>query len=115
MNTAGRAALPGWGAAVIILVLLSACTTTGSGSGTLGPAGTPVAFSWISQDGGYSGTMTAAIVGDGVYRGPYLQMTSTAQVQSFEPFWRGWRQGWSDWGFPYSSFITVYSVKAVAN
>jgi hypothetical protein len=110
---AGMAAVAG--AALTML----ACTTMGSGSGSLSPGNTPVAFTWTSKDGGNTGTMSATLGKGAPFNGPFLQVTSTARNDAYEPMWRGWRRGWSDWGywgpFPDGAFSTLYSGKVVAN
>lgn len=112
----GAAALA---AAILTASLLGACTSMGAGSGSLRPGGTPVSFSWVSQDGGTTGTMTATTTTDGDFSGPFVQVTSTVRTEALEPMWRGWRRGWGDW--PYygayggAAFATIYSGKVVAN
>ena len=105
-------------AAGVALTLL-ACTTIGSGSGSLSPGNTPVAFAWTSKDGGNTGSMSATLGNGAPFNGPFLQVTSTVRTDAFEPMWRGWRRGWGDWGYwgsyPYSEFATRYSGKVVAN
>ena len=98
-------------------MVLGACTTMGTGSGTLGADNKPVSFSWKSTDGGTSGTMTATLAGGQIYSGPYLEVTSTARTDDFAPMWSGWNYGWPDWtwGSPISSFQTVYSGRVMAN
>jgi len=105
---------------------LLACTSMGTGSGTIEPGDRPMTFSWRSTDGGISGTMSAAIgvipTGDAnadAFSGPFLQVTSSVRTDSFEPMWHGWQRGWNDWGYwgtyPESSFSTHYSGKVIAN
>jgi len=66
-------------------IALSACTTMGSGSGSVSPGGEAVKFSWKSTDGGVSGTMSAALKDGQTFSGPYLQVTSTTRSQDFDP------------------------------
>ena len=105
---------------------LLACTSMGTGTGTLEPGNAPVSFSWTSKDSGISGTMSA-VIGTGtpaesnarVFSGPFLQVTSSSRTESFEPMWHGWRRGWNDWGYwgmyPETAFTTHYSGKVIAN
>src|SRR5438445_13862649 len=79
-------------------IALSACTTMGSGSGSVSPGGEAVKFSWKSTDGGISGTMSAALKDGQTFSGPYLQVTSTTRSQDFDPLWTGWEYGWGAWG-----------------
>jgi hypothetical protein len=105
---------------------LPACTSLGTGSGTVEPGDAPVIFSWTSKDAGNSGTLSAVIGATGAsgpagvaFSGPFLQVTSSARAETFEPMWRGWRRGWNDWGYwgmyPAEAFTTHYSGKVVAN
>jgi hypothetical protein len=97
---------------------LSACTTMGTGSGSVSPGGEAVSFSWKSTDGGVSGTMSAALKDGQTFSGPYLQVTSTTQSQAFDPLWTGWEPGWSSWGwgaFPDFASTTHYSGRVMAN
>jgi hypothetical protein len=94
---------------------LGACTTMGTGSGSETPDNSPVSFDWKSKDGGTTGTMSATLADGRSFAGPYLQVTSEARSEDFDPMWRGWRRGWSDWDFPYDGFTTYYSGKAMAN
>lgn len=107
-------------AALCVGLALGACTTMGTGTGTLGAGNKPVNFAWKSSDGGTSGTMTATLSDGSVFTGPYLQVTSTARNDDFAPMWSGWNYGWPDWqwagaGMPISSFQTVYSGRVMAN
>lgn len=111
------------------LIPMLACTTVGTGSGRLEPSDAPVTFAWTSTDGGTTGTMTATIgktgqsgAAGGEFTGPFLQVTSSIRMDSFEPMWNGWGRGWNDWGywgywgrFPETAFTTQYTGKVVAN
>jgi hypothetical protein len=102
-------------AALCIGLTLGACTTLGTGTGTTeAPGNAPVSFSWISKDGGVTGTMTAS-VGGSTFTGPYLEITSTSQSSAFYPMWIGWRRGWNDWDWNLDGSTTNYSGKAAAN
>ena len=97
-------------------ILLSACTTMGTGSGSLGNE--PVGLSWTSTDGGTTGTMSATLPDGKTYSGPYLQVTQDARTEDFAPLWTGWGYGWGDWDwgpYPNTEFTTVYSNRVMAN
>jgi hypothetical protein len=99
-------------------IALSACTTMGTGTGSVTPGDAPVKFSWESTDGGSSGTMSATLAGGKAFSGPYLQITREARSVDFDPLWNGWDNGWPDWGFgafPQDAFTTVYSDRVMAN
>jgi hypothetical protein len=97
-------------------ILLGACTTMGTGSGSLGDK--PVSFSWKSTDGGTTGTMSAILPDGKTFSGPYLQVTKEARTEDFAPMWVGWGYGWRDspWG-PYqdTELTTVFSDRVMAN
>ena len=103
-------------------VALGACTTMGTGSGSVESDNKPVSFAWKSKDAGTTGTMTATLADGSVFSGPYLQVTSDARSDDFAPLWNGWNYGWADWTWgrsmplePLTSFTTVYSGRVVAN
>ena len=108
------------------VLALGACATSGMGGGELvrkGEGDQPVLFSWKSDDGGMSGTMTARLP-DATYRGRFFQITRQTERRSIEPLWNGWPEGWYDWHYwgpdayePYAvtQFITRYTGKVVAN
>ena len=114
-----------YAALLTILATLWACTTTGVGDGQLSGLGTeeaPVAFSWISKDGGITGTMTAAMP-DAAYTGRFFQITQQTRSETLEPLWSHWHNGWYDWPYwggpfmapyPTTRFVTHYSGKVVA-
>jgi hypothetical protein len=97
---------------------LDACTTMGTGTGSVDPGNGPAAFSWKSTDGGISGTMSATLDRAQTFSGPYQQVTSDARTDGFAPMWAGWDYGWNDWqawSFPEPAFTTVYSGRVLAN
>jgi hypothetical protein len=106
-----------WFAAGCAAIVLMACTATGTGSGTIDPGNAPVSFSWQSDDGGSTGTMSARLPDGRTFTGPFLQVKATARLDDLDPFWRGWRRTWDDWpwGPPGPDFITVYSGRVIAN
>jgi hypothetical protein len=103
-------------------IALSACTSLGTGSGSVSPGGAPVTFAWKSTNGGTSGTMSAALAGGQTFLGPYLQITKEVRNEDFSPLWPGWSYGWNDWsgwgpfggGFE-PAFVTEYSGRVMAN
>jgi hypothetical protein len=117
-----KQAAPRGGALCALLcgaVALGACTTMGSGTGSVSPGGAPVSFAWKSTDGGTTGTMSATL-GDGKsFSGPYLEITRDVRNEDFDPMWTGWDFGWNDWGawgpFPQAGYSTIYSGRVVAN
>ena len=75
------------GAALTALVCagigVSACTTMGTGTGSVDPGNEPAAFSWKSTDGGISGTMSATLDRAQTFSGPYQQVTSDVGTDGF--------------------------------
>ena len=107
-------------AAGCVMAALGGCTTLGTGSGSTRANGAPVAFSWISKDGGTTGMMTATLPDGAAYNGPFVQITSATRVDMLDPMWYGWSPGWPGWRywggpFPVTAFATRYSGKVVAN
>jgi hypothetical protein len=96
------------------LIALSACTTMGAGTGSVSPGDAPVKFSWKSTDGGTSGTMSATLADGQTFSGPYLEGTSQARTQNWDPFWAEWQRGIDDWDpFPFAT-TTLYSGRVMA-
>jgi len=106
-----------------VLLMLGACTVTGSGRGELaGAVPEPVRFGWVSSDGGMSGTMTATLA-ERSFVGRFFQITQQTRAESLTPLWQHWHHGWSDWPdgispwpyhFPEVQFITHYSGRVLA-
>jgi hypothetical protein len=96
-------------------IALGGCTTMGTGSGSVSPGGAPVRFAWKSTDGGTSGTMSATLADGEAFSGPYLQITSVARSDDFDPMWMGWQPGWDDWAGWGPYFSTLYSNRVIAN
>ena len=97
-------------------ILLSACTTMGTGSGSLGDK--PVSFSWRSPDGGTTGTISATLPDGKTFSGPYLQVTEEARTEDFRPMWVGWRHRWRDWtwgSYSDTELTTFYTNNVLAN
>ena len=106
-------------AALCCAIPLTACTTTGTGTGSVSPGGAPVAFAWKSTDGGITGTMLATLASGDTFSGPYLQITKQVRSDDFGPIWTGWDPYWNSWGgwepFPEFGFATLYSGRVMAN
>jgi len=108
-----------------LMLSLSGCTVMGTGGGQMSGAGAseqPVEFSWMSTDGGISGTLAASLPGD-TFEGRFFQITSQTRAETLDPLWVHWRRGWHDWSYwgppwtppyPTTQFITHYSGKVVA-
>ncbi len=110
-------------AILLLLSALSACTTTGIGTGQTVGAGAqsqPIVFTWASKDNGISGNMTASLSGS-TFEGRFFQITQETRGETLTPLWSYWRNGWYDWPYwggpmpyPATQFITRYSGKVVA-
>ena len=100
-------------------ITLSACTTMGSGSGSVSPGGAPVTFAWKSTDGGTSGTMSATLTDGTTFSGPYRQVTGEAPFDDDSPLFEGYPPGWDDRGpfaqIPALDYTTLYSRRAIAH
>ena len=100
-------------------IALGACTTMGTGSGSVSPGDAPVKFAWKSTDGGIHGTMSATLADGQTFSGPYLELTKEVRGEQLEPMWTGWNGGWVDWGgwdmFPPFAYATQYSGRVMAN
>lgn len=110
-----------WQAGGVLLAggLAAACTTMGVGTGLTRGGGSPVDFTW-SSDNSTSGTMTAKLEKTGQsFDGKFFQVTSQTRIDDVQPLFIGWHRRWSDW--PYwgpdygSSFATHYSGRVLAN
>lgn len=107
------------------LAALTGCTSTGTGQGQLTSGSAPeesVSFSWISTDGGMTGTMSVTMFAQ-TFEGRFFQITQQTRREVLDSLWTHWRHGWHDWPHlsrrvapPLSStqFITHYSGKVVA-
>jgi hypothetical protein len=108
-------------AAAAAAATLMACTTMGTGTGVESPGNKPVNFSWISKDGGITGTMSATVDANAQFSGPFLQVTHTTHVNAMGPMWDGLAPGWSDWdgwsvwGLSDDAFSTTYTGKVLAD
>jgi hypothetical protein len=100
-------------------IALGACTSMGTGTGSVSPGGAPVNFAWKSTDGGTTGTMSATLDGRQTFSGPYLQITREVRNADFGPMWGGWPYGWNDWSgwgpFDAPAFSTEYTDRVMAN
>jgi hypothetical protein len=102
-------------AALCLVAALGACTTLGTGFGTLASNSTPVSFAWKSKDGGVTGTMSATLADGTMFSGPYLENTSTTMGPDLTPMWDGWSQSWDDWSAGLNGIDTTYSGNVLAN
>ncbi|HEY6642671.1 hypothetical protein [Povalibacter sp.] len=99
--------------------LMTACTTTGVGTGETRGGGSAVNFSW-SSDNATSGMMTATFARSGqAFNGRFFQITSETRYDDLQPLWVGWGRrwgGWPYWGYDDGpSFMTHYSGRVLAN
>jgi hypothetical protein len=110
-----------WWATLIGLAGLQACTTEGELL-EADAALQSVAFSWVSHDGGMTGSMTARLA-EASFQGRFFQITQQTRYETLSPLWTHWNHGWSDWpewsgplppGYPTPQFITHYSGKVLA-
>ena len=62
---------------LVATAMVAACTSMGSGSGTLAQDRNGVAFAWDSKDGGITGKMSATLIDGASFSGPFVQITST--------------------------------------
>ena len=113
-RTAGMVAVAG------AVLALQACTTMGTGTGSLSPDNTPLTLAWTSKDGGRTGTLSATQDTGASFSGPFVQVDSTVTGGALVPIWNGWAPGWSDWNtpstyYPTGAFPTRYSGRVVAN
>ena len=79
---------------------LLACTSMGSGTGTVSQDNTPVEFAWSSKDGGTSGTMSATVGSGATFGGPFVQAIDAVRTDSDEP--------------PYAAYSTRFSGQVFA-
>lgn len=103
---------------VVLPLLLAACQTAGTGSGSVRGGKKPVAFTWQSTDS-VSGDITATF-GDGrVFKGTYFQITRDTRVDRLDPLWYGWDRRHRAWRYwtrdPGPEFIKTYSGRVLAN
>lgn len=99
-------------------VALTACTTSGVGTGQSVTGNVTATFTWKAETPS-RGTMTAALSDGTVYQGPFVQITSETTVEDTSPLWVGWAgrwrwHGWDYWG-PTQDVITHYTGKVLAN
>jgi hypothetical protein len=111
-------AFPKSGAVVALLLVVSGCTTTGTGTGLTRRGEMRASFAWTAQ-GPTRGEMTATLANGAIYRGRFFQITQDTVATDLGPLWTGWRgrnrwRGWGYWG-PDSETITHYSGQVLAN
>jgi hypothetical protein len=101
-------------------LVLSACQTSGTGTGNVRGTRKPVAFTWESTDS-VSGNITATFGTGKVFKGTYFQITRDTRVDHLGPLWDGWgrpyaRSGWRYWDRQEErEFIKEYSGRVLAN
>ena len=112
--------------ALVIVVGLAGCVTTGSIGGRLSVPGEPVAgvtFSFQSERFGEGGRLTVALPGGEYFSGRYLQITSTSTTDVVQPISMFWGPRWHHWGpfgppwmeeGDHTAFVRNYSGKVVA-
>jgi hypothetical protein len=100
-------------------IALSACTSMGTGVGSVSPGGEPVAFAWKSTNGGTTGTMTATLDGRQTFTGPYAQITKEVQNPDAGPMNAPYPFGSAEWdgweAFENPAFVTEYLNRVVAH
>lgn len=104
---------------LLAAALMTACTTTGVGTGETRGGGSAVTFSW-SEEGATSGMMTATVAKTGQsFTGRFFQITTETRYDDLGPLWVGWGRrwgGWPYWGYDGGrSFMTHYSGRVLAN
>lgn len=104
------------GVFALAALLVTACTTMGSGIGETRGGGQGVRFSWTARDA-VKGDMTATFDGGESYTGPLFQITSDSRVDDMGPLWVGWHRRWGGWGYwdAGPEFVTHYSGRVLAN
>jgi hypothetical protein len=79
-------------------IALTACTTVGTGSGSLSPGGAPVTFAWKSTHAGMSGTMQATLASGQIFAGPYMESVRELSGEDSDIVSEGLSRGSVDWG-----------------
>lgn len=108
------------------LLTLGACHHAGAGKGTLesaqGPTGSQsegaVTFVWNSGADPSQGAIEATLPNGTEFHGNYLQVTNTASVDAYGPYYSTWVD--PGWGAPWyagpaDGFVTEYSGRAIAH
>jgi hypothetical protein len=111
-------ALPRLVAPALAMLALTACATTGVGTGSTRNNDLTATFTWKSTND-RTGTLTANLNNGQTFNGKFFQIGSESRIEDLGPLWGGWRRGWGGWGYwdPMrgDAFITHYSGKVVAN
>ncbi|MBI4379632.1 MAG: hypothetical protein HY574_00335 [candidate division NC10 bacterium] len=112
--------------ALVIVVGLAGCVTTGSIGGRLSVPGEPVAgvtFSFQSERFGEGGRLFVILPSGEYFSGRYLQITSTSTADVVQPISMFWGPRWHPWGpfdppwieeGDHTTFVRNYSGKVVA-
>lgn len=111
---------------IISALTLAACHHAGAGKGTLESAPTAggstnegaVAFLWNSGVDPSQGQIEATMPNGTEFHGKYLQVTNTASVDAYGPYYSTWTD--PGWGAPWyagpaDGFVTEYSGRAIAH
>ena len=107
--------------ALAMAVLVGACANT-VGTGTATSLSGDVGATFVWEDRGHEGTMTATLSAGETYTGQFFQVTRDTRIDTLSPLWDGWP--YSRWNFPWGRwnywgpdvrFVTVYSGRVVAN
>jgi hypothetical protein len=99
----------------LLLFVLTACTTMGTGIGSSPTGNVRAVLAWKGTD--RAGTMTAMLSTGETYAGMYFQITHETRVDDLGPLWVGWVRPWPGWPYwdPGPQFITTYSGRVLAN
>lgn len=102
---------------------VAGCATSGYGSGRVEAPGKPEAegeatFRWTADADATRGTIRAALPDGRIFRGDFLQVTSTTVAQDLSPYWASWGGPWYGWGYggpyDYTTFVRHYSGRVIA-
>ncbi|UJR86253.1 hypothetical protein [Sandaracinus amylolyticus] len=114
----------GAAALVVSVLALGACATSGSGRGELQTVGKQregdVEFAWIAEPDATRGDISATLPDGRVFRGTFLQITSSTLTSDVSPYWTTWGHAWyGGYGYPlmyydYPGFVRTYSGRVIA-
>ena len=111
---------------LLAAALLSACASSGEGTGSTLQGDVTATLAWKS-DGEGKGVITANMNTGESFSGRYFQVSRETRVEELEPLWAGWgwpRNGWGMWWGPWASweywgpqpsFVSTYTGRVVAN
>lgn len=72
---------------------LTACATSGTGTGSTLRGDLRSTLSWQSKSG-HSGTINAALSNGETYAGTYFQIILDTRIEELSPLWDGWPHRW---------------------